>query len=229
MKKKVLLALILCVSIGLSALGVSAFEKYESLIPPAEVTELISNNKNRIIETIKNDLEITLNTELSLNDFKINDKAYRVNYVNEIDLNKNYSDISQIMHDENHWLYIIEFQKNSYSYLLVGQHEGIYDILMYGGNADMFYTAKSFMNSSPNEVLSYSGNYYFLDKQYDLIQVPATKSDYLQMPEAYKSEISQEKSLELILENYSEFVNTKMSEMPIKGYSSLVEQIYNGK
>lgn len=159
----------------------------------------------------------------------IGEKGYGVNYINELKLKENAKTLKDLMKKEEHWQYIIENKGESYLSMLVGKHQGKYDVLMYGDDAEMFYHTLSLAdpsNTGKVELLAYGGENYIIDQEYQVYQIPRTRTDYERNPEIFDSPISEKICIDLILENYSKYISDDKIDIEF-GSIGLVEQYHD--
>ena len=161
----------------------------------------------------------------------IGDKGFRVNYIDDLKLKENALTLKELMKKEEQWLYIIEKQGESYLSMLVGKHQGKYNVLVYGGDAEMFYHILSLAGpptSGKIELLSYGGDYYIINQDSQVYQIPQTRTEYEKNPDLFDSPISEKTCAELIYENYNNYINKNDSNVEF-GSIGLVEQYHEKK
>ncbi|MFH5836731.1 hypothetical protein ACHAL6_11730 [Proteiniclasticum sp. C24MP] len=142
--------------------------------------------------------------------YTIGEKGYKVNYIREIDLSRNYESMNDIMEEKEEWLFIVEDKKESYYSILIGKDWGRYTVLMSGGAAEMFYHTLSLADPDRTgeiDLLFYGGDQYLINERHMVYQIPATRMDYERNPEIFDRPLDEKICLELILVNYEESLN----------------------
>lgn len=160
---------------------------------PQQVLEMVENR--RIVNS------------LTKEGYTIGEKGYRMNYIDFDQLNKGDLSLKKMMRKEEQWLYIIEDKGSSYMSMLIGKHQGKYDVLVYGGGAEMFYHTLSLADPSMTgkaDLLAYGGDYYFIDELSRVYQIPKTRAYYEENPVLFDHPISEEIAIEIILANYDD-------------------------
>ena len=211
MKMKIAIPVIVTLTLLLSAIAVFALDQKNSSEVPQQVLDMVENR--RIVHS------------LTKEQYTIGEKGFRMHYINDVDLEKSYKSVKDLMTEEEQWLYIIEYKDDSHISMLIGKHQGKYDVLMHGGGAEMFYHTLKLADSSnfsTPDLLSYAGHYYLINSKSQVFQIPGTRKDYERNPELFDTPISEEDCLKLILENYTRYQNQDMSDF--KPGSGLIQQ-----
>lgn len=111
---------------------------------PTEIYNLVSENFNDITLSLTDDLfKNGINYDLSK--FTLGN-AYKLNYfrpdildvVSDDSAVEKISGLKDLMVESDDYLYIINYDNNSFSYITVGKMEGNYEITSYGGDGDYF-------------------------------------------------------------------------------------------
>lgn len=158
--------------------------------------------------------------------YTIGEKGYRVNHIDFDKLYMSEPSLEKLMTEEERWLFIIENKGSSYLSMLIGKYQGKYDVLMYGGGAEMFYHTLALadpMKTGKVDLLAYGGDYYFISEESQIYQIPDTRSQYERNPSLFDHPISEKIGVDLILANYDDYMNADDSETKL-GSVGLVEQ-----
>ena len=158
--------------------------------------------------------------------YTIGEKGYRVNHIDFDKLYMSEPSLEKLMTEEERWLFIIENKGSSYLSMLIGKYQGKYDVLMYGGGAEMFYHTLALadpMKTGKVDLLAYGGDYYFISEESQIYQIPDTRSQYERNPSLFDHPISEKIGVDLILANYNDYMNADDSETKL-GSVGLVEQ-----
>lgn len=215
MKKRIILLAVLSIIFIGTLIMVNQYRHKDRAGVPQQVLDIVENQRT-IHSLLKEKSTISVN-------------GFRVNYIKDIDLEKEYHTVRDLMEEEEHWLYIIEVNGNSSEAMLIGKEQGKYDVLMYGGGAEMFYHTLALSNNSRFsriDFLSYGGKYYFINKKDQVFQVPSTESTYMLNSELYDTPLSGEVCMGLILNNYKDSLKQGISSSKL-GSNGLVEQFYD--
>ena len=163
--------------------------------------------------------------------YTIGEKGYRVNYIDFDKLNMSDPSLENLMTQEEQWLFIIENKGSSYLSMLIGKYEGKYDVLMYGGGAEMFYHSLSLadpLKTGKADLLAYGGDYYFINEESQVYQIPNTRSSYERNPALFDHPISGKIGVDMILANYDDYMNADDSGRKL-GSIGLVEQYHENQ
>lgn len=213
MRKRIILPMVLALTLMMSYIAVSANERRNRSDVPQQVLELVENHR--------------ITYSLTKEKYTIGEKAYKVNYIKELDLNEEYPSLKNLMEEKvDQWLYIVEDKGDSHAQMLIGRQEGRYQVLMSGGSAEMFYHTLSLADRSlfsEADLLSYGGDLYLLNHKDEVFQVPATRTDYLKNPDLYDTPLSGEVSRDMILRNYRLYLEMGNGESRL-GSIGLAEQ-----
>lgn len=231
MNKRIVLIIVLFICLVSSTIGAFALDFKSKNEAPLEVLEIANNDFRMVVDTISVDLEDTTGQIFDNDKFSIGKEYYRVNYVNDIDLTEKHSKLQDIMVYSDEWLFIIEYNNEPISYMLIGHHNNSYDLLMYGGNAEMFNKSLSFLNSSGHNnlrVLSYMNDFYLINGRDEVVQVPTTKETYERHPSYYNKPLQGVDCLNIILDQFKQSIDRKHDEVEY-GANSLIEAFYKNK
>ena len=162
--------------------------------------------------------------------YSIGEKGYKVNYIGEIDLSRNYESMHDIMEEKEEWLFIVEDKEESYYSILIGKDRGRYTVLMSGGAAEMFYHTLSLADPDRTgeiDLLFYGGDQYLINERSRVYQIPSTGIEYERNPEIFDRPLDEKICLELILKNYEESLNSSVPNQ--LGSVGLMEQFHYEK
>lgn len=206
-----------------------AVRKVMEYIPGYGVAEpLETGNQMEVPKQVLDLVEgLRVGHSLTKEKYTIGEKGYRVNYIGEIDLEKKYASMKDLMEEKEEWLFIVEDQGESHYSILIGKDRGRYSVLMSGGGAEMFYPTLSLMDPKKTgglELLSYGGDQYLISEDGLVYQIPMTRTDYERDPEMFDTPLPEDVCIELILENQEKSMN---SAPPYQlGSMGLVEQYH---
>ncbi|MBO1264303.1 hypothetical protein J3A84_04520 [Proteiniclasticum sp. SCR006] len=192
---------------------VDTMRKVMEYIPGYGVTSSVEGLGEDIPKQVL-DLVENLRTGHSLTKekYSIGEKGYKVNYIGEIDLSRNYESMNQIMEEKEEWLFIVEDKGESHYSILIGKDRGRYTVLMSGGAAEMFYHSLSLADpdrSGEIDLLFYGGDQYLINERAMVYQIPATRMDYERNPDIFDRPLDEKICLELIQLNYEESLKSK--------------------
>lgn len=226
LNKKTLLILVFLIS---SLLVAFTFNKNSKQDIPIEVVDIANESFEKVVDTISIDLEETTGGPYKKENFSLGKEYYRVSYINNIDHNKDYFKLQDIMTPSDEWLFIIEYEGKAISYMLVGNHGNSYNLLMYGGNAEMFNESLKFLEKSSNhmnlDVLSYMNDFYLVDGNDQVIQVPATRELYSEKSSMYSTPLKNNDCLNIILNRFKDSINNQDEEAEY-GFNGLIEEVH---
>lgn len=210
---------------------VDTIRKVMEYIPGYGVTSSVEGLGEDIPKQVL-DLVENLRTGHSLTKekYSIGEKGYKVNYIGEIDLSRNFESMNDIMEEKEEWLFIVEDNGESHYSILIGKDRGRYTVLMSGGAAEMFYHSLSLADpdrSGEIDLLFYGGDQYLINERGRVYQIPATRMDYERNPDIFDRSLDEKICLELILKNYEE--SLKNSSPNQLGTVGLMEQFHYEK
>lgn len=190
LKKKFIVFAVLSMALILSGVLIFATDAVSVDKIPKEVVQIIENKK--------------IGYSLAKDYYTIGEKGFSVNYIRSIAEDQTYASLDDLLYKQDHWLFVLEQDSVSVGTILIGKESGKYEVLVWGESGEMFYHTLALADpSGKNEVtlLSYAGNYYFINSSHEVYQVPRTKMEYDVNPYVLDTPIPVQIFLDLVLNN----------------------------
>lgn len=228
MKKKIFLVVASLMIVFSSLFAYAKDSKNNSI--PNEVMQVANDNFDKVVSKISVDLATEYTTEVDKSDFTLGN-GYNINYIiKDININEDYKKLENMIESSNDWIFVINYKNKSVSYMRVGYLDSSYQLLMYGGNADMFDTTFnnfSKLNSKSSTLLSYMDSYYMLSDNDKIFEISSNETSYKQNKNKYDVPMSGVTCSEIIKNNKKIDIKIKNKrEAAQYGSVSLIELYY---
>ena len=204
--------------LGMGSLNPDEEDSLEKDIP-SEVSILADEKFNNVIETIVSGSDD--GKHYYMDRFSLGN-AYNLYYIRPDirEVYKNLTDFQEFITDSNDWLYIINYDANSYAFMTIASLDGInYELVQFGGNAEFFdATLENFMrynDLSHLKALQFGANYYLLNESFDAVEIPSEEFDN-------SSTLKNKLLVDAIISSIDEAIERELNgEPPLRGNNSL--------